>query len=87
MTFDEERAQEYRDEARQDEAEENECPCCHGQLTGQSFADEGRVVESGQSCECGFARGISYGQGYLELPDGFREDENGNIKMEDDDDD
>ncbi len=84
MTFDEERAADARNEARQDEAAENECPCCGSQLTHSRYRDDGQTVEQGVSCDCGYASGTSYGMNYLDLPDGWRENEQGEIVNEDD---
>jgi hypothetical protein len=80
-----ERYDEARQEARQDEAEENECPCCHGQLKRTRAHDEIGMVGQGVECaNCGFASGTEYGQNYLELPDGWRENDQGEIVNEDD---
>lgn len=83
--FERERRDAYRNEARQDEAENNSCPCCKSQLeqTGPYF-DEGYCVEKGVKCKCGYSSGISYGGTYLELPDGWYQNEDGEIVNEDD---
>ena len=78
MTSDE-RAEEYREEARRDEAEEWSCPCCGKLLHRSKYFDEGRLVESGAFCKCGYASGTSYGDGYLDLPDGWIENDEGEI--------
>ena len=68
-----------RQEERQGEDEENSCPCCGYQLSKSEFLEDGRKVESGVSCPCGYASGTSYGANYLELPDGWTQNDQGDI--------
>lgn len=62
-----------------DEYGEGSCPCCGGALRFSSYGEEYVVVESEVRCSCGYAKGSSYGGSFLELPDGWNEDENGEI--------
>ena len=82
--FEQERRDAYRQEAREDEAEENACPCCGKQLTHSRFTDEGIVVETVASCTCGYEVGTSYGNVFEDLPDGWYENDQGDIVNEDD---
>lgn len=69
----------YGRDDREDESIENPCPCCGKELTHKNYTEEGYVVESVSSCKCGYSSGTSYGDRFLELPEGFIENENGEI--------
>jgi hypothetical protein len=62
-----------------DEYGEGSCPCCGRPLSYTSYSEDCGVVESEVRCSCGYAKGYSYGGRFLELPDGWNEDENGEI--------
>lgn len=84
MLFDEDRMQEFEDEDKRDRAEEDSCPCCGGTLETNRFSENGYLVESIKSCgDCDYQSGYSYGHRILELPEGYVEDEFGDIVKED----
>lgn len=53
-----------------------ECPCCGGKLTIKKYKEDGRVVETNVSCDCGYAWNEAYGRTEEHFPEGY--DEEGN---------